>query len=74
MIRAPGSNVRKDNPDEPMRTYQKPAKVIAEQRTSVEAMKKEESTGITRVTRGKMKLKGDGTEDSPMYINFLHSV
>ena len=60
---APGSKLRKDSLDEPKRTHQEPA----------EAMVKEESAGVTWVTRGKVKWQGDGTGDSPVYIKFSYS-
>ena len=54
-MRAPRSNVRKGNPDEPKQTHQEPAEVIAEERTPAEAMEKWESTGVTRATGVKTK-------------------
>ena len=74
MIGALGSNVGKDSPDEPKWTHQKLAEIIAEEKTPVEAMIKEESAGVTRATGGKIKWQGDGTGDSPVYIKFSHSV
>jgi len=52
-IGALGSNVGKDSPDEPKWTHQKLAEIIAEEKTPVEAMIKEESAGVTRATGGK---------------------
>ena len=59
---APGSNSRKDSPDEPKWTHQKPA----------EAIVRGESAGIVRATRGKAKWQGNGTGDSPVYIKFSY--
>jgi len=55
VIGASGSNIRKDSPDEPKRTHQEPAEVIAGERTLAEAMVKGKSAGVTRATGGKLK-------------------
>jgi len=36
-------------------------------------MEKGESTGVTRATGDKIKWEGDGTGNSPVYINLLYS-
>jgi len=72
-IRAPESNVKKNSEDELKQTHEEPAEGIAGGRTLVEAMIKEESAGIARATGGKVKWQGDGTENSLVYIKFLHS-
>jgi len=63
VMEAPGSNMRKDSPDEPKRTHQEPA----------EPRVRGESAGVTRATRGKAKWQGDGTGNSLVYIKFSHS-
>jgi len=73
-MRAPRSSIRKDSPDEPKRTHQKPVEGIARGRTLAEAIVREKSAGITRTTGGKVKWQGDETGDSPVYIKFSHSL
>jgi len=68
-MEAPGSNVRKDSPDEPKWTHQEPKQTRQE---LAETMVRGESAGVTRATRGKVKWQGDGTGDSPVYIKFLY--
>ena len=70
-MEAPGSNIRKDSPDEPKRTHQQLKQTYQE---PVDTMVRGESTGVTRAIRGKLKWQCNGTEDSPEYIKFSHSM
>jgi len=56
-IEAFGSNIKKNSPDELKRIHQEPADVIAGERTPTEAIVKEKSAGITRVTRSKTAME-----------------